>query len=78
MKTAKATITPPKKELIIKPQSGLLVRHPDGKPLAKDGEKVKRSAYWIRRVNDKSVIELKTLPEKKAAPAQTSTEEPKA
>lgn len=72
------TANAPKTELILAPNEGLLVRHPDGKPLSKEGEKVKRTAYWIRRLKDKSVIELEKLPEKKAVEAKTPTEDAKA
>lgn len=61
-------------ELTIKPAEGLIVRCPSGALLAKDGETVKRSAYWIRRLNDGSVVEIKTLPKAGAKP-KTSTED---
>ncbi|MDA0148854.1 DUF2635 domain-containing protein [Vibrio sp. LaRot3] len=48
--------------LILKPNKGLKVRKPDGKPLAKDGEQVVRSAFWLRRLKDNDVVALKELP----------------
>ena len=36
---------------------GETVRHPDTKlPIAQDGEKVRISTYWQRRLNDGSVV----------------------
>lgn len=35
-----------------------LVRKPDMTPLSKDGERVRYSAYWMRRIADRSVVEI--------------------
>ncbi|MEN6375327.1 MAG: DUF2635 domain-containing protein [Smithella sp.] len=47
-------------DILIKPaQPGLLVRDPiTGVPLAADGERKPRSTYWIRRLNNKDVVEV--------------------
>ena len=46
--------------MFLKPANeSLLVRHPDTKrPLNKDGEEVKKSTYWLRRLKEGSVIEI--------------------
>lgn len=44
----------------VKPQGGLLVRDPvTREPLKPKGESKPRSTYWLRRIKDKSVVELK-------------------
>ncbi|MEJ6520647.1 DUF2635 domain-containing protein [Shewanella bicestrii] len=35
------------------------VRKPNGEYLKADGEKVERSSFWVRRLNDGDVVELK-------------------
>lgn len=46
--------------LSIKPKFvGLLVRKPDGQSLNKTGETVPRTGYWVRRLNEGDVIEVK-------------------
>lgn len=42
-------------KVIATPQAGVLVRHPDGKPLDPAGEAVERTAYWLRRSRDGDV-----------------------
>lgn len=50
----------------IKPSPGLLVRDPETRePLKKSGEEKERSCYWIRRINDKSVILMNNVKETK-------------
>lgn len=46
--------------MFIKPaKEGLIVRHPKTKRiLKKEGEKVKSSTYWRRRIKDGSVVEV--------------------
>ncbi len=45
----------------IKPKtSGLLVRDPESrKPLKPEGEEKPRNTYWLRRIKDQSVVEVK-------------------
>jgi len=47
--------------MFLKPKvAGQIVRHPDTKRLLKqEGEEVKKSTYWLRRLNEGSVIEVK-------------------
>ncbi|AZQ10162.1 DUF2635 domain-containing protein [Shewanella khirikhana] len=46
--------------IFIKPaKSAVPVRKPGGDYLKADGEKVERSAFWVRRLNDGDVIEVK-------------------
>ncbi|MBV7315449.1 DUF2635 domain-containing protein [Shewanella sp. NIFS-20-20] len=45
------------------------VRKPDGGYLATDGEAVKRSSYWVRRINDGDVIQFKAAASAKKSPA---------
>lgn len=56
----------------IKPvKAGLLVRDPITRaPLKEKGEEKPRNAYWLRRLNDKSVVEVKT-PAKSTANKET-------
>ncbi len=45
----------------VKPQAGLLVRDPlTRQPLKAAGEDKPRNAYWLRRINEKSVILVST------------------
>lgn len=47
------------KKIAIKPKSGKVkVRKPDGQWLSQNGETVKRTAYWLRRIKDGDVIVL--------------------
>lgn len=52
--------------LTIKPKfSGLLVRMPNGERLQEEGETVPRTAYWLRRLKDGDVLEVKPATIKK-------------
>ncbi len=43
----------------VKPQKGLLVRDPETRqPLKATGEEKPRNPYWLRRIKDKSVVEV--------------------
>ena len=45
----------------IKPAKGLTVRDPETRePLKAAGEIKPRNAYWLRRLSDKSVVEVQT------------------
>ena len=57
--------------MFLKPaRQGLIVRDPITKrPLKKEGEKVSKSTYWLRRLKEGSVIEIKAAA-KPAAPRQ--------
>lgn len=49
----------------------LLVKDPiTREPLKAAGEEKPRTAYWLRRIKDKSVVQLKSLPK---APASKET-----
>jgi len=55
----------------IKPaKTAVPVRKQNGEYLADTGEKVERSSYWIRRLNEGDVIEIKAQSATKA-PAKT-------
>ncbi|WP_373020734.1 DUF2635 domain-containing protein [Thiomicrorhabdus sp.] len=44
----------------IKPAQGMKVRDPETmKPLKTSGETKPRNEYWLRRIADKSVVEIK-------------------
>lgn len=43
----------------IKPKAGIIVRKPDGSILSPKGEVIKRTAYWVRRINDGDVEVVK-------------------
>jgi len=44
----------------IKPTKAVVpVRKPNGEYLAEAGEKVERSSFWVRRLNEGDVIEFK-------------------
>lgn len=59
--------------ITIKPTKvGVNVAKPDGAKLKAEGETVKRSAYWVRRLNDGDVVLVET---KKAATATATTTE---
>ncbi|AWY02230.1 DUF2635 domain-containing protein [Marinomonas primoryensis] len=54
--------------ITIKPaKEGVNVPKPDGKHLAAEGETVKRSAFWVRRLSDKDVEIVKPIAAAKAA-----------
>ena len=51
------------KILKIKPRAGVLVPYPmSNKMLNKDGADVEKSSYWLRRIKDGDVIEIKPEP----------------
>lgn len=51
------------REMKIKPNKGLLVRDPlTRKPLLEAGEIKPRNTYWLRRIADKAVTEIKVAP----------------
>lgn len=44
----------------IKPQKDLVVIDPDtGDPLPQSGKEVRRNSYWLRRLKDGDVLQLK-------------------
>lgn len=54
--------------ITIKPaKAGVNVLKPDGTHLANNGETVKRSAFWVRRLSDKDVEIVKPANVAKAA-----------
>lgn len=48
---------------VLRPAKGVKVRHPDGRHLAEDGERLTMSSYWQRRLAAGDVV-------KGAAPAK--------
>ena len=47
------------KMIKIKPKNSIIVRDPlTREPLHKSGQEKTRSMYWLRRIADKSVIEM--------------------
>lgn len=66
--------------ITVKPnKEDVLVRKPDGTHLDKKGEKVKRTAFWVRRINDGDVIDVEAeqrkADEAKESKAVASTKE---
>lgn len=58
--------------ITIKPANPAVnVRKQDGPFLAEDGEPVTRTAYWVRRLNDGDVVEVKDQAEADAAVEST-------
>lgn len=55
-------------ELYLKPKEGLIIRKPDGSKLAAEGERVPRTSFWLKRLADGDVINLK--------PAAKATKKP--
>lgn len=52
----------------IKPaKAAVPVRKPNGEYLKADGEKIERSSFWVRRLNDGDVVEVKAHATAKAA-----------
>jgi len=43
---------------LLRPAEGVRVRHPDGRVLATEGEKVTMSSYWDRRLASGDVVEV--------------------
>ncbi len=51
----------------IKPKANILVRDPvTREPLKSTGETKPRDTYWLRRLKDKDVVEMKTVKKKDA------------
>ncbi|WP_303845274.1 DUF2635 domain-containing protein [Aeromonas sobria] len=46
-------------ELYLKPAPGLVIKKPDGSKLAADGEKVPRTSFWLKRLADGDVVNVK-------------------
>lgn len=55
-------------ELHLKPKKGLTIRKPDGSKLAAAGERVPRTSFWLKRIADGDVVEVK--------PAAKATKKP--
>lgn len=55
-------------ELYLQPAKGLVIKKPDGSKLAADGEKVPRTSFWLKRLADGDVSEVK--------PAAKATKKP--
>ncbi|WP_375751605.1 DUF2635 domain-containing protein [Vibrio sp. HN007] len=48
------------KTIKVKPKKGLMVRDPETRePLKSAGEEKPRNTYWLRRIKDESVVEVK-------------------
>jgi hypothetical protein len=45
--------------LNLQPAPGLVIKKPDGSKLAADGEKVPRTSFWLKRLADGDVNEVK-------------------
>lgn len=52
---------------ILRPADGVKVRHPDGRQLAAEGERVTMSSFWQRRLDAGDVVDVA-----EAAPAATA------
>ncbi|QJT15263.1 DUF2635 domain-containing protein [Aeromonas sp. 2692-1] len=46
-------------ELYLKPKEGLIIRKPDGSKLAAEGERVPRTSFWLKRLADGDVVNMK-------------------
>ena len=46
-------------ELHLKPKEGLTIRKPGGSKLAAAGERVPRTSFWLKRLADGDVVNLK-------------------
>ena len=57
-------------ELYLKPATWLVIKKPDGSNLDADGEKVQRTSFWLKRLVDGDVNEVK--------PAAKATKKPQA
>lgn len=56
----------------VKPKKGLLVRDPETRePLKAAGEEKPRTTYWLRRIKDESVIEVKSIAKAKTVNKDT-------
>ena len=59
----------------VKPKKGLLVRDPKSrKPLEEAGEEKPRDTYWLRRLKDESVIEVKSIAKAKTVTVKKDAE----
>ena len=48
-------------DIKVKPKQGVMVRDPETRePLKAEGEMKPRDTYWLRRIKDGDVIEVKT------------------
>lgn len=63
------------KRLVI-PKKGVLVRHANAKALNEKGEKVRWSAYWMRRYKDGDIT-VPSLEKEKVATAKLAEEKVK-
>jgi hypothetical protein len=64
--------------ILLKPKSkDVPVRKPEGGFLAEKGEEVERTSYWVRRIKDGDVIDVKAEAEQ-AAKAKATTKAVKA
>lgn len=59
--------------MFLKPKDGIIVPNPDNnnKPLLPEGERVKYSDYWRRRIKDKDVTEVKQVAKKSKATSKS-------
>ncbi|MGU5685203.1 DUF2635 domain-containing protein [Aeromonas allosaccharophila] len=48
-------------QIVVKPAKGLAVKKPDGSKLAAEGETVTRTSFWLRRLQDGDVTEVKPV-----------------
>ena len=46
-------------ELNLKPAPGLVIKKPDGSKLAAEGEQVSRTSFWLKRLADGDVVNVK-------------------
>ncbi|MDM5141737.1 DUF2635 domain-containing protein [Aeromonas bestiarum] len=46
-------------ELYLKPAPGLVIKKPDGSKLAAEGERVPRTSFWLKRLADGDVVNVK-------------------
>lgn len=62
----------------VKPAPGLRVVDPvTRQPLPAKGDEVERSVYWLRRLREGDVTEIKTTPAPSVSPAVKSAVKPK-
>ena len=64
-------------DVMARPVNGRRLRKPDGTLLAKDGERVQKNSYWLRREKDGDVT-LSPIGAATKAPINKSEEKPKA
>lgn len=46
-------------ELYLTPAPGLVIKKPDGSKLAAEGERVPRTSFWLKRLADGDVVNVK-------------------